>query len=297
MHLKRRRKKKHFKLLFTLVCCYLLYQVFSYFLTDLKLVSGNEAFIKRILQDSNYHLLYEKQENNLVTKFLEFINGINAERPVSLKNNNFTYNDSSVFSYMENKVVSKPRVYIYSTHQHEEYAGVGLAKYDINPGVIMASYIMQDRLNNFGISTIVETRDVAKYKKEINSNYTYDATRHFLKTTLEENPDLDLIIDLHRDALSKDLSTTTINGKKYAKILFVMNPNYKDNINLVKRINSYINKNYPGLSRGIYDKYRDTFNQDLNKNALLLEVGGQHNTIDEVINTIDALVLAIKENI
>lgn len=297
MRLKRRRKKKKLKLLFTLVCFYLLYQVISYFLTDLKLVNGNEEFVKRILQDSNYHLLYEKQENNIVTKFLGFINGVDIEKPETLLEGSFAYNDKSVFSYMENSIIESPRVYIYSTHQSEEYSGKGLDKYNITPGVMMASYIMQDKLNDLGINTIVEQRSVSEYMKGIDSNYTYDATRHFLKTTLEEYPDLDLVIDLHRDALAKNLSTTTINGKSYAKILFVMNPNYKDNINLVKKINSYINENYPGLSRGIYDKYIDTFNQDLNKNALLLEVGGQHNTIDEVINTIDAVVEAIEENI
>ena len=37
------------------------------------------------------------------------------------------------------------------------------------------------------------------------------------------------------------------------------------------------------------------FNQDLNKNVLLLELGGNYNTIDEVLNTIDALALSIKE--
>ena len=76
-----------------------------------------------------------------------------------------------------------------------------------------------------------------------------------------------------------------------------MNPNYDDNMSLVKKLNNSINTKYPKLSRGIYDGYRDTFNQDLNSNAILLEVGGQHNTVNEVVNTIDAIAEIIKENI
>ena len=295
----RRKKHKKFKLLLFVLGCYLFYQVISYVLIDIKLVNGNEEFIKMLLQDSNYHLLYEKQDKNLISKFIKLINNIEINEPVSIVQNSFNDNNTIDFSYMTNPIIEKPRVYIYSTHQGEEYSGKGLSEYNIEPGVMMASYLLQDRLNEMGIVTIVEERSVSEYLKQNNLQYKdcYQATRHFLKTTLEEYEDFDLVIDLHRDALSKDLSTVTIDGKDYAKILFVMNPNYDDNMNLVKKLNNSINTKYPKLSRGIYDGYRDTFNQDLNGNAILLEVGGQHNTVNEVVNTIDAIAEIIKENI
>ena len=123
---------------------------------------------------------------------------------------------------------------------------------------------------------------------------SYLATRSFLKDKLNEY-EFDLIIDLHRDAVSKDKTTTTIDGKDYAKVMFVANVNYKDNIALANKLNDIINNKFESLSRGIYNKYVDNFNQDLNKNVLLLELGGNYNTIDEVLNTIDALALSIKE--
>lgn len=295
----RRKKHKKFKLLLFVLGCYLFYQVISYVLIDIKLVNGNEEFIKMLLQDSNYHLLYEKQNKNLISKFIKLINKIEINEPVSIVQNSFNSNYDITFSYMTNPIIEKPRVYIYSTHQGEEYSGKGLSEYNIEPGVMMASYLLQDRLNEMGIVTIVEERSVFDYLKQNNLQYKdcYQATRHFLKTTLEEYEDFDLVIDLHRDALSKDLSTVTIDGKDYAKVLFVMNPNYDDNMSLVKKLNNSINTKYPKLSRGIYDGYRDTFNQDLNSNAILLEVGGQHNTVNEVVNTIDAIAEIIKENI
>lgn len=289
--------KKIIKLVLFGVGLFLIYEVISYFLIDIKLVNGNSEFVKKILQDSNYHLLYEKQDKNIISKIIKLTN-IEINKPVTLLETSLVYNDEKTFTYMENDIPI-PKVYIYSTHQGEEYSGEGLSLYGINPGVMMASYIMQEKLESEGISTLVEERSVSDYLKENNLEYkqSYQATRYFLTTTLDTYSDFDLIIDLHRDALSKKLSTIEINDKSYAKILFVMNPNYDSNISLAKKLNSYINNKYPNLSRGIYDKYRDTFNQDLNKNTILLEIGGQNNTIDEVINTIDVIVEAIKENI
>ena len=67
------------------------------------------------------------------------------------------------------------------------------------------------------------------------------------------------------------------------------------NIELAKKFNNIVNEKYPGLSRGIYDIYSDDFNQDLHKNVILLELGANYNTFEEVENTIDVLVESIKE--
>ena len=56
--------KKIVKLVLIGFSLFLIYEVISYFLTDVKLVNGNSEFVKKILQDSNYHLLYEKQNKN-----------------------------------------------------------------------------------------------------------------------------------------------------------------------------------------------------------------------------------------
>lgn len=310
LRLKKKSKRKLPKLLLVLFVGFILYQVVNYVSLEVRLVNSNEEFIKYLLQDSNYHLLYEKQNKNIIAKIINFINDFDVQEPVTILENSFAYVDSNELSgsstnqavtnqfyYISNPIIDKPRVYIYNTHQGEAYAGKGLEQYNITPGVKMAAYLLQDRLNSLGITTIVEERSVSDYLKANNLDYSqsYQATRKFLIDALDEYQSFDLIIDLHRDALDKELSTTTIDGKSYAKILFVMNQNYSDNIELVKNINNKLNTKFPGLSRGIYDKYKDTFNQDLSKNALLLEIGGQHNTIDEVLNTVDALIEILKE--
>ena len=96
----------------------------------------------------------------------------------------------------------------------------------------------------------------------------------------------------------KDLyiSTTEINGKSYAKTLFIVgleNPSYEENLNITEKLDNMINEKYPTLSRGIYKKkgpgVNGVYNQDFSPNTILIEVGGQDNTIDEVNNTINAI--------
>ena len=108
----------------------------------------------------------------------------------------------------------------------------------------------------------------------------------------EKYPTLKYFIDVHRDSVSYDKSVVSINNKKYAKLLFIVgleNKNYKENLEFTEKINNKINSLYPGLSRGIYKKsgpgVNGVYNQDNNKYTILIEVGGEKNTLDEVMNS------------
>ena len=56
---------------------------------------------------------------------------------------------------------------------------------------------------------------------------------------------------------------------------------------------------FNGISKGIIKKsgpnVNGIYNQDISSNALLIEVGGYQNKIDEVYNTIDVLANTLKE--
>ena len=71
------------------------------------------------------------------------------------------------------------------------------------------------------------------------------------------------------------------------------NKNYKDNLEVTKTIDDMLKEKYPTISRGIYKKQgkgvNGVYNQDFDKNTILVEVGGEENTIDEVLNTINVL--------
>ena len=286
------KKKKSLAFLKYPLFIIILIVIIKIIFTDIKL-SSNEDFINQILYQSNSHLIDEKYN------IFSFMDKIKIKEPITILDQVFAYekqNNVQAFAYIQNNVVDNPRVYIYSTHPTEKYLGDKLEQYEIDNTVVLASVILQEKLNALGIETLVEERSASDYIKENNLSYekSYLATRSFLKDKLDKY-DFDLIIDLHRDAVAKDKTTTTIDGKDYAKVMFVANVNYKDNIALANKLNNIISNKYESLSRGIYNKYVDNFNQDLNKNVLLLELGGNYNTIDEVLNTIDALALSIKE--
>ncbi len=292
---------KKFKLILIGIILIAFFQLYNYLFKNIEIKTKNENFIKDIMKVSNSHLVNEKQNKNLVYEFVSLVTDINVNNPVTLLENNFDYNyiDKMIFSYITNDIMDKPVVYIYSSHPGELYSSKILEGYDIEPGVILASILLQEKLTSLGIQTIVEQRNVSTYLKErgLNFNDSYTASRVFVKDILKEHPNLDLIIDLHRDATTKEVTTTTINGKDYARVMFVQNTTLKDNLNLATSLNKIFDDKYPNLSRGIYTKHKSSFNQDLNPNIVLLELGGNYNTIEEVVNTIDAISEVIKEKL
>ena len=75
--------------------------------------------------------------------------------------------------------------------------------------------------------------------------------------------------------------------------------NYEINLELAEKIDAGIKKRISSISRGIMindvDGHNGIYNQDLNTNMVLLELGSNNNTIDEVYNTILILADAIEE--
>lgn len=313
---KAKKKLKIFKLLFILIIIYIIFQLTFNFLFDLKLKNNNKDFIIALLNDSNHHLLYKERKNNYLDKFIKFITNVDINKPTTILANKFNYeiknsSDSdgldNLSDYIEDPnpiEINNPRVYIYNTHQLEGYDWTDYADYNITPNVQMASYLLKDKLNNYNIPTIVETGNISDFLA-INNwsyNYSYKASRYFLEETLKKYNNLDLIIDLHRDAINHDASTIEYDGKKFAKVLFVVGKdydNYEKNLELANKLNDIFKSYVPSISRGVIVKggsnVNGIYNQDLSQNIVLIECGGNENTIDEVINTINVLSDVIKD--
>lgn len=293
----KKKSKKRFKKIIILV---LLYIIISKLFINISLKSSNEEFIKGMLDNNNYYLKYKENYLNL---FVKYLFNIDLSEPKNILENTLSYKTVSL-EQRETKYVHseiKPKIYIYNTHQTEGYQGENLSDYNINPDVLMASYLLQGLLLKDNISVLVEERRMSDYLKENNLDYSesYKASRTYLLDTLTKS-DFDLIIDLHRDAIRKDLSTVNIDNKNYAKFLFVIgsnHANYEKNYNLAYILNEKIKAKYPNLTRGILIKPKSIFNQDVNDKIILIECGGNENTIDEVMNSILVLKEVIKEYI
>ncbi len=188
----------------------------------------------------------------------------------------------------------KPKIYLYNTHQTEEYQSSEMLEFTIKPTVMINNYILEDIFNKNGLETIVEERKVKDILNNNNWNYasSYKASRILLEDAYKNNPSLEYFIDLHRDSLTHSKTYINIDGKDYAKILFLIgkeNPNYEKNLHLTEKINNKLNEYYPGLSKGILKKggegVNGIYNQDFNENVILVEMGGYENTTTEVLNS------------
>ena len=194
---------------------------------------------------------------------------------------------------------SKPIVYIYNTHDTEKYSVPFISDYSVTPTVKMVSYIFKEHLNNEGISVLVENKKIKDYLTKHKLNYygCYDASRSYIKQASKNN-DFKILIDLHRDSVKYKQTLYTKDNKKYAKVMFVVttkHKSYKKNLKFAEYLDSKLNQDYKGLSRGIYKRSDVIFNQDLNDNAILIELGGVDNQIEELNNTLEILSKIIKE--
>lgn len=317
----RKRKINLPKLIFCFIVIIIIFLIFKSFILTTKLASSNEEFLKNLLNDSNHYIMYEKINKNPIYSFIKLITNIDLKQPKTILENTLKYNTKSMgISYTasddvystnsvyiedinkENKV-DDPIVYIYNTHQLEEYNSNNLEEYNIKPNVLMASYILREYLNRNNIESVVETADITDFLNVNGWSYSksYNASRYYLDEAIKKYPNLKLIIDLHRDAIEYDASTITIGDKKYAKILFVVGldyENYQPNLDLANTLSNITNNKFPNLSRGILTKtgkgVNGIYNQDANDNIVLIECGGYKNSIEEVMNTMIALSDVIK---
>lgn len=305
----KKKKFKLFKLILLLIIFFFITKFTFKFLVNIKI--DNEKLISLSLNNSNSSIGNNIVLDNIVETFKDM-------NPIKLLNFNYKFENysSSEGNELENLSeyvddpnyvdIDNPKVYIYNTHQLEAYDSANNNDYDITPNVQMASYLLKDKLNSFNIPTIVEMGSISDLLNSNNWDYShsYQASRYFLESVLKKYNNLDLIIDLHRDSIPHDSSTIEYDGKKYAKILFVVGTEYdtyESNLELANTLNNMLKQKIPAISRGVITKggkgVNGIYNQDLNNKIILIECGGNENTLDEVINTINLLSHVIKDYI
>ena len=300
---KKHRKIKYKKILICIITLFLL-------LVSLKTLQKIKIFNLNAVKTLEYTNINKKINiKNEITNTLSYILGININKPTTILKNTMYYKTPNIEKKeyyaikqqeKNNDILSNPQVYIYNTHQTEQYIG------DSTPTVLTASFYLKEKLENLGIKTLVEEANIPEILKTNNWNYaqSYKASRINLEKIKQQYPTIKLFIDLHRDSVNKNLSTVTIDNKDYAKVLFVIGKehnNYLKNLEFTTSINNIIQKYYPTLTKGILQKegigVNGIYNQDLGENIILMEVGANENTIEEVKNTLDLISEILKEKI
>lgn len=258
------------------------------------------SITKFALFESNSYLDKQSEKGNIVSEAIEFLTSVDFTNPSSIIENTYkglvTVEEKKKEEELPNK--NLPQVFIYNTHSNEEYTSSNLAEYNVTPTVGLASNILREKLQNHGINSIVEERNTISVLKEKGwpYYYSYRVSKSFMEEIKEKEKSVNFFIDMHRDSVGRDITYKNINGKDYARILFIVgleNPNYQQNLELTEKINNDLETLAPGITRGIYKKQGEgvdgVYNQDVSPNAILVEMGGPENTINEVYNSTELL--------
>ncbi|WP_156509928.1 stage II sporulation protein P [Rossellomorea aquimaris] len=200
--------------------------------------------------------------------------------------------------------IEKKSVYIYHSHSWEAFSPLIKNNDSDNPAstnekvnVIAVGAKLKQELEKRGIGALQDKTDTTQALKEKNWSYneSYKLSREQVQTAISQNQNLNYLIDIHRDSQPKAITTKNIKGKDYARLFFIVgreNVNYDNNLAIAKELNAELEKNYPGISRGVFVKTKaegnGVYNQDLTERAILLEFGGVENNLVELYNSIEA---------
>lgn len=185
-------------------------------------------------------------------------------------------------------------VLIYCTHTSETYTSSNVYKIEYT-----GNYRVRDQ--KYNMLSVAEVLSNSLQEKKFcvtldNTPHDYTSYQNAYKNSKKtiqknlENKDYGLVIDVHRDA-SGDLTygpTVDINGKKVARLMLVMgvgtkgyeNKYWYENLSMAAEIMRIGESMYPGLFKPMIIR-SSKYNQDLNENSILVEVGATGNTLEE----------------
>lgn len=195
---------------------------------------------------------------------------------------------------------AKPLVAVYHTHATESFLPVTGGNrpedsFSDDPArnMLRVGEYLVSELRKMGIP-VVHSRTVHDAGSRVGAYARSETTVKRLKETY---PELLVLIDIHRDSQREDLTTAVIKGKRYAKIMAVVateNPSWMANYSFARDVLDVLERKYPGISRGIFYESA-VYNQKYSTMALLIEVGGIDNTLEECEASMRALASALRE--
>ncbi len=195
----------------------------------------------------------------------------------------------------------EPQVLIMHTHTCESYMEEDLGYYpadhptrntDDNYNVTRVGDAIAEKLESAGIGVV---HDVTKHDSPA-YNGSYDRAAVTIANNLAAYPSIQVVLDIHRDALGDSESGRTkptflVNGKKAAQIMIISGcdvdgslgfPDWEYNLRLGLRIQQAAETRYPGMTRPL-SFCEARYNMNLSHGSLLIEVGTDANTLDEAV--------------
>lgn len=188
-----------------------------------------------------------------------------------------------------------PQILIYHTHSQETYADFGPDRPDAN--VVTVGEELTRLLREKGYTVIHDTTVYDLRNRELDRNKAYTYALEGITGILQQNPSIQVILDVHRDGVKEGLHLAwDYEGQTAAQIMFfqgtsrtpdgpieyLSNPYVEDNMAFTFQMQMGAAEDYPGLTRKIYLKGL-RYNLHLRPRSALIEVGAQTNTVDEAL--------------
>jgi stage II sporulation protein P len=198
-----------------------------------------------------------------------------------------------------------PQILIYHTHSQEAYIDSRKNKQS-DTVVGVGSYLTQILEEQYGYNVIHDTTTYDIIDGVLNRNKAYNMAEDGISKILEENPTIEVVIDLHRDGADK--RSTIINGEETAQIMlfnglsrnengpitYLDNPNLQDNLAFSLQLQLKSLDLYPGL---FYKNYLKCwrYNLHVRPKSLLIELGTDKNTLQSAKNAMVPLAKVLDE--
>lgn len=197
------------------------------------------------------------------------------------------------------KADGRVEVLIMHTHATESYEGYDSEYYDTrntwrstdnNENMVAVGNVIEEELRKVGIGVVHDTQqfDYPSY------NGSYDRAAVAVKEYLAQYPDIQLILDVHRDGIQRDTTTivkpaTEIDGEPAAQIMILCGSDprvgdWGENLRTAAAVTNLLESRYPTLTRPIYFS-TGRYNMNLSGGTILLEFGSQANTLEEALTS------------
>lgn len=255
-----------------------------------------------VLQNNSQPIL--RQKNALVEQLREsadvkflWKNFYIVDSTTSVKKNMFDVSRLLNQDLTMKKKKGKKQILIYHTHGASE-AFQDSRKNVVEDSVVGVGTELTKELEKKGYSVIHDTKSYDRIDGKIDRSLAYNESLEGIQKIRSENPDIQVLIDLHRDSVGKGKHTyTTIQGKKCAIVMFfnglsrnrsgaisyLYNPNLQGNLAFSLQLKCKAMEYYDGFTKPIYLKgYR--YNLHLEPRSLLIELGNENNTVEEAKN-------------
>ncbi|MBS4007075.1 MAG: stage II sporulation protein P [Clostridium sp.] len=203
--------------------------------------------------------------------------------------------EARVIFPVQRPLAGQGKVLIYHVHTTESFVPTSGLKFTQNLELTVAH--LGETLANIlrtehGIPVLHD-----KTIHDLPRSTAYQIALPTIKSMLAANPDARLVIDLHRDGVARNVSTTQLDGNAAGRVMFVVgtrHPNWQQNYQQAMFLHQRLEELAPGLSRGVRERPL-VYNQHIHQGALLIEVGGHENSLAEALRTIPHLATALAD--